>query len=201
MALKQLLAKAEFSISAARPEDLPNDDGNNEVAFAGRSNAGKSSVLNRLCGRRQLARTSKTPGRTQLINFFALSANTHLVDLPGYGYAKASQNKQRQWTELLEYYFANRQGLRGTMLVMDIRHPLRDADWSMLEWCMHYSCDIHILLNKADKLSRNQSNKQLQLVQAQLPQAGVEISCQIFSAATGTGTETTIAKLGEWLAV
>lgn len=201
MTLKQLLAKAEFSISAARPEDLPEDVGN-EVAFAGRSNAGKSSVLNRLCGRRQLARTSKTPGRTQLINFFALTASANLVDLPGYGYAKASQNKQRQWTELLEYYFANRRALRGIILVMDIRHPLRDVDWSMLEWCMHYSCDVHILLNKADKLSRNQTNKQLQLVQAQLPsQPGIEISCQIFSATTGTGAEITIAKLGEWLPV
>ena len=166
MALKHLLTKAEFKTSAARPSDLPADTGN-EVAFAGRSNAGKSSVLNRLCGRKQLARTSKTPGRTQLINFFALSATASLVDLPGYGYAKASQRKQQQWADLIEYYFANRLALRGVMLVMDIRHPLQNMDWSMLEWCIHYSRDVHILLNKADKLTRNQALQQLQRVENQ----------------------------------
>ena len=199
MTLKHLLANADFSISVANPDDLPDDQGD-EVAFAGRSNAGKSSVINKLCGRKQLARTSKTPGRTQLINFFTLSATLKLVDLPGYGYAKASQNKQRQWTELLEFYFANRSALRGTMLVMDIRHPLRDADWSMLEWCIHHSCPVHILLNKTDKLSRNHANRQLQLVNRQLPEGtGVDISVQTFSAATGAGLENALSKLGEWL--
>lgn len=199
MTLKHLLGNAEFSVSAARPGDLPSDQGD-EVAFAGRSNAGKSSVLNKLCARKQLARTSKTPGRTQLINFFTLSPSARLVDLPGYGYAKASQNKQRQWTELLEYYFANRSALRGTMLVMDIRHPLRDADWSMLEWCLHHSCDVHILLNKADKLSRNQASKQLLMVNNQLPEhSGVQISTQMFSAVTGAGLGDAMTKLGGWL--
>lgn len=199
MTLKQLLAQAEFRSGAARAGDLPPDTGS-EVAFAGRSNAGKSSVLNRLCGRKQLARTSKTPGRTQLINFFSLSTTASLVDLPGYGYAKASQGKQRQWTQLLEYYFANRRALKGIMLVMDIRHPLRDVDWSMLDWCMHYSCNVHILLNKADKLSRNQAHKQLQLVQQQLPsETNIEISLQTFSAATGAGVDQAIARLSQWL--
>ncbi len=199
MTLKQILAQAEFRSSAARPDDLPPDTGC-EVAFAGRSNAGKSSVLNRLCGRKQLARTSKTPGRTQLINFFSLTTTASLVDLPGYGYAKASQEKQRQWTALLEHYFANRRSLQGIMLVMDIRHPLREVDWSMLDWCMHYSCDVHILLNKADKLSRNQAHKQLHSLQSQLPSdTNIEISSQTFSAATGAGLDQAIIKLAQWL--
>ena len=198
MTPKQLLAQAEFRSSAARPSDLPPDTGS-EVAFAGRSNAGKSSVLNRLCGRKQLARTSKTPGRTQLINFFALSPFASLVDLPGYGYAKASQDKQRQWTELLEYYFTHRRALKGIMLVMDIRHPLRDVDWSMLHWCMHYYCNVHILLNKVDKLSRNQAHKQLRYVESELPEPNIEISSQNFSATDGNGTDQAINKLAQWL--
>ena len=199
MTLQQLLAQAEFRSSAARPGDLPPDSGT-EVAFAGRSNAGKSSVLNRLCARNQLARTSKTPGRTQLINFFTLTATARLVDLPGYGYAKASQNKQRQWIQLLEYYFAKRQALRGTMLVMDIRHPLRDVDRTMLEWCKHYACDVHILLNKSDKLSRNQAQQQLHSVQKELmAQSDIDIDVQTFSAVTGSGVGQAIQKLGVWL--
>ena len=199
MTLKRLLANAEFLSSAAQPDDLPADRGY-EVAFAGRSNAGKSSVLNRLCMRKQLARTSKTPGRTQLINFFSLSESIRLVDLPGYGYASTSRTKQRQWVALLEFYFTHRQALRGTVLVMDIRHPLREVDWSMLEWCMHHGRDVHILLNKVDKLSRNHAQQQLQLVLKQLPSAGnIEISVQNFSATTGAGVDLAISKLGEWL--
>ena len=199
MTIKQLLAGAEFYVSAARPDDLPADDGR-EIAFAGRSNAGKSSVLNKLCARKQLARTSKTPGRTQLINFFTVSPTMRLVDLPGYGYAKANQTKQRQWVELLEFYFIHRQSLRGTMLIMDIRHPLQEADQTMLEWCEHYHCDVHVLLNKSDKLSRNQALKQLHLVTQELPQhANIAISCQLFSAQTGDGLATAYTKIGEWL--
>ncbi len=201
MALKHLLANAEFSVSAAKPEDLPTDHGH-EVAFAGRSNAGKSSVLNKLCGRKQLARTSKTPGRTQLINFFHVSESARLVDLPGYGFAKASQHKQRQWTQLLEYYFSTRQALCGIVLVMDIRHPLREVDWTMLDWCIHYHCNVHILLNKADKLSRNQASKQLSLVMKQLPEPDKNsLSVQLFSAMAGTGLEEATNKIGDWLAL
>ncbi len=198
MTLKHLLANAEFTTSAACPDDLPLDLGR-EVAFAGRSNAGKSSVLNRLCARKQLARTSKTPGRTQLINFFSVSQSATLVDLPGYGYAKASRKKQRQWTELLEFYFTNRQALRGTVLVMDIRHPFRDVDQSMMEWCIHHQSDVHILLNKADKLSRSQALKQLQSANKFLQRySGVSITIQMFSAITGDGLENVISKVGEW---
>ena len=198
MNIKQLLANTEFSTSAANPGDLPTDHGY-EVAFAGRSNAGKSSVLNKICGRKQLARTSKTPGRTQLINFFALSPSLRLVDLPGYGYAKASQNKQRQWTQLLEHYFDNRTALRGTMIVMDIRHPLREADQTMLEWCIHHHCDVHILLNKSDKLSRNQARQQLHIVNNQCSRyTDIAFSTQLFSALNGEGLEQAIDKIRAW---
>jgi len=156
MSFKRQLSNAVFFTSASTPNSLPADEGV-EIAFAGRSNAGKSSAINRLCQQKGLARTSKTPGRTQLINFFSISETNKLADLPGYGYAKASQTKQKQWLELLEYYFTHRQALKGTIIVMDIRHPLRDSDQKMIDWCVHYQCPIHILLNKSDKLSRNQA--------------------------------------------
>lgn len=199
MNLKQLLANAQFLISAANPPDLPPDLGA-EIAFAGRSNAGKSSVLNKICTRKQLARSSKTPGRTQLINFFALSEQNKLVDLPGYGYAKASQAKQRQWNKLLEYYFTERTALRGTVLVMDVRHPLQQGDQAMLEWCVYHQCDVHILLNKADKLSRQQGLKQLNLVKKSLQDYSSDmISQQLFSATTGIGMDDMLIKLNSWL--
>lgn len=199
MNLKHLLNNAEFSLSAARPRDLPADSGH-EVAFAGRSNAGKSSTLNKICGRNQLARTSKTPGRTQLINFFQITESARLVDLPGYGFARASQEKQRQWTELLEYYFSHRQSLAGVVLVMDIRHPLRDADRTMLDWCIHYCCNVHILLNKADKLGRSQASARLHQVAKALPNPDkTSVSVQLFSATTGTGLEEAMQVIGDWL--
>ena len=198
MDFKNKLANTAFSTSAASPSSLPIDEGH-EVAFAGRSNAGKSSVINRLCQQKNLARTSKTPGRTQLINFFTVSPLNKLADLPGYGYAKASHSKQRQWLELLEYYFTHRQALQGTIIVMDIRHPFQDADQMMIEWCMHHQCDIHILLNKSDKLSRNQAHKQLQTASKQLEQYGYEsATMQLFSAMTGDGLEQTIDKIQRW---
>ena len=201
MTISQLLANAEFSTSAAKPSDLPADQGH-EIAFAGRSNAGKSSVLNKICVRKQLARTSKTPGRTQLINFFLLSASMRLVDLPGYGYAKASQTKQRQWTQLLEYYFDNRKSLRGAILVMDIRHPLRETDQAMLDWCIHHHCNVHILLNKSDKLSRNQAQQKLHTLNKLCAHhRDIAITCQLFSALNGEGLDQAIDKIGQWFGV
>ncbi|MEM8844043.1 MAG: ribosome biogenesis GTP-binding protein YihA/YsxC [Pseudomonadota bacterium] len=198
MNLRQQLTKALFYTSASSPDSLPEDIGN-EVAFAGRSNAGKSSAINKLCSQKSLARTSKTPGRTQLINFFTLSETNKLVDLPGYGYAKASQSKQQKWIELLEYYFAHRQSLRGTVILMDIRHPFQDADLAMIDWCSHHQCELHILLNKVDKLSRNQSFKQLKLAEKQLSNFPKElVSAQLFSAANGTGMDELIKKLEMW---
>ena len=198
MNFKRQLAQTAFFTSASSAKSLPDDIGV-EVAFAGRSNAGKSSAINRLCQQKGLARTSKTPGRTQLINFFTVTDSYKLADLPGYGYAKASQVKQRQWLELLEYYFTSRQALKGTIIVMDIRHPLQDSDQKMIDWCMHYQCPIHILLNKADKLSRNQAHKQLASSKKNLPKdSQTPISIQLFSAVSGEGVEDTMAVLKQW---
>ena len=198
MDFKHKLANTAFSTSAAAPPSLPEDEGY-EVAFAGRSNAGKSSVINRLCQQNNLARTSKTPGRTQLINFFAVSQLNKLVDLPGYGYAKASHSKQRQWLELLEHYFTHRQALQGTIIVMDIRHPFQNADQMMIDWCMHHQCDVHILLNKSDKLSRNQALKQLNTANQQLKRYGDQsASIQLFSAMKGDGMNELMNKIKHW---
>lgn len=198
MNLKRQLAQSEFFTSASSAQSLPEDEGI-EIAFAGRSNAGKSSAINRLCQQKGLARTSKTPGRTQLINFFTVSDSNKLADLPGYGYAKASQSKQRQWLELLEYYFTHRRALKGTVIVMDIRHPLRDSDQKMIDWCTHHQCPVHILLNKSDKLSRNQAQKQMMLTKKQLPSdQETPVSIQLFSALSGEGMDDLIRKLRNW---
>lgn len=198
MNLKQQLTKTTFYTSASDRDSLPEDIGS-EIAFAGRSNAGKSSTINNLCSQKSLARTSKTPGRTQLINFFTVTENNKLVDLPGYGYAKASQAKQQRWIQLLEYYFSHRQSLRGTIILMDIRHPFQDADLAMLDWCHHYQREVHILLNKVDKLSRNQANKQMKLAEKELAQYPQEqVSAQVYSATDGTGMNELTNKLGTW---
>lgn len=199
MNYKHLLANAAFLTSASTPNSLPPDQGK-EIAFAGRSNAGKSSTINCLCSQKQLARTSKTPGRTQLINFFTISETDKLADLPGYGYAKASQSKQRQWLELLEFYFTYRKALQGTIIVMDVRHPFTEADKMMVEWCVHHQCEIHILLNKADKLSRNQAKNQLHSVQRQLKNYDISsTSLQLFSAQTGQGIDDAVLRISQWL--
>ena len=198
MDFKHKLAKTAFSTSAAAPSSLPADEGA-EVAFAGRSNAGKSSVINRLSQQNNLARTSKTPGRTQLINFFTVSPLNKLVDLPGYGYAKASHSKQRQWLELLEHYFTHRRALQGTIIVMDIRHPFQSADQMMIDWCMHHQCDVHILLNKSDKLSRNQALKQFAAANKRLEHYGDHgITIQLFSAMKGDGLNELMSKIKHW---
>src|SRR5262245_28516753 len=144
-------SQARFISSAAQPGDFPDDSGV-EVVFAGRSNCGKSSAINAITGRRALARTSRTPGRTQLINFFELEPDRRLVDLPGYGYAKVSEDMRRYWRELIGAYFSGRSSLAGVVLIMDARHPLKDLDWQMLEHA--HGLPLHVLLSKADKLSR-----------------------------------------------
>ena len=199
MDIKQILASSSFVTSAATPASLPSDIGT-EIAFAGRSNAGKSSTINQLCGQKQLARASKTPGRTQLINFFTLGPDSMLVDLPGYGYAKASQSKQKQWIELLEFYYSHRQALKGTIIVMDIRHPLQTADQSMIDWCLHHGSKVHLLLNKADKLSRNRAMQQLHTTRKALADQQLDdVTLQLFSAADGTGSNEVLKKLSQWM--
>ncbi len=177
--------QAEFVISANRPAQFPPDKGN-EVAFAGRSNAGKSSALNAIAGRKSLARTSKTPGRTQLVNFFVLPDGDRLVDLPGYGYARVPEAVRRHWRHLMEAYFNQRRSLAGLILVMDARRPLTEFDRQMLAWSEGVGCPTHILLTKADKLSRGKASAMLHEVRSAVDAA---TSVQLFSATRKSGIE------------
>ncbi len=191
-------AQATFLKSAARVDQLPEDTGI-EVAFAGRSNAGKSSALNCLTGIRQLARTSKTPGRTQLINLFTLRDPTHrLVDLPGYGYAKVSMHVKDEWQKNLSHYLQVRKSLRGLVLVMDSRHPLKPLDQMMIEWTIEQALPVHILLTKADKISRGQAKSTILTVAKQYELSADLISVQAFSALKKQGVEQLIEVLNQW---
>lgn len=173
------------------PEDLP------EVAIVGRSNAGKSSVLNQLTRDRQLARTSKTPGRTQLLNFFATSLGGRLVDLPGYGYARVAKTQRHVWANHVDAYLANRDQLVATVLVMDIRHPFEAFDVMMVEWALRSNLPMHVLLNKADKLKYGAQQGALRAARKRL--AGALFTVQLFSAQTGLGRDEAIEALSRWL--
>mgnify|MGYP001827829280 CR=1 FL=1 len=188
---------AQFVQSSQRPTDLPGES-LPEVAFAGRSNAGKSSALNALCQQKSLARTSKTPGRTQLINFFSVQETGYLVDLPGYGFAKVPEAVKRQWTQLIEYYLRERRTLQGVILLMDVRHPLKDLDWQMIRWCDESNVPVHILLTKADKLKRGAASKSLLQVKKQLKQAGSQATVQLFSAPKREGVDQAHDVLDRW---
>ncbi len=177
---------------------LPPDIGS-EVAFAGRSNAGKSSALNVLTNQRQLARVSKTPGRTQLINFFEVEPERRLVDLPGYGYAKVPNSIRQHWQKLLEQYLRERAALRGLMTLMDIRHPLTPLDQQLLGWCAVRGLAVHILLTKADKLSRGAAMTMRQQVEKTLRTDYPQTSAQLFSALTRLGVTEAHQRLDEWL--
>ncbi len=190
--------QARFLISAATPDQFPDNEGL-EVAFAGRSNAGKSSAINALCDNRGLAKTSKTPGRTRLINFFQLDDTRRLVDLPGYGYAKVPVAMKLEWQALLEQYLVQTQALRGLVVIMDIRHPLRDFDSQMLDWCQHYALPAHVLLTKADKLKRGAQAKAVFEVRKVLKNAGPQASVQAFSASSQQGMAELVAVLDHWL--
>jgi GTP-binding protein len=187
-----------FLTSANALRQLPPDEGS-EVAFAGRSNAGKSSALNTITAQRNLARTSKTPGRTQLINFFAVSPDQRLVDLPGYGYAKVPEAIKRHWQQVLADYLRTRQSLRGLILLMDIRHPFKDFDRQMLDWCQHQQMPVHILLTKADKLGRGAAGSTLQKVRKQLRESWPLASAQCFSSLDKQGVEEARGLIGTWL--
>jgi GTP-binding protein len=189
---------AHFLNSVNSLAQLPPDTGR-EVAFAGRSNAGKSSALNVLTGQRQLARVSKTPGRTQLLNFFQVEPERYLVDLPGYGYAQVPDAIRRHWRLLLERYLRERLALRGLMLLMDIRHPLTPLDRQLLDGCAHRQLPAHIMLTKADKLGRGAAQTALQQVQKALKRDYPLTSAQLFSAPTALGVDEAHARLDEWL--
>ena len=190
--------QARFLASAATLEQLPPDLGF-EIAFAGRSNAGKSSAINALCGQKALARTSKTPGRTRLINFFRIDDQRRLVDLPGYGYAKAPESIKAQWQGLLERYLSARECLRGLVLLMDCRHPLTEYDRRMLEWNTHHGLPSHILLTKADKLGQGAAATRLLEVQRETSRLSPEISVQTFSALKHRGLDNARRVLDRWL--
>ncbi|WP_019625211.1 ribosome biogenesis GTP-binding protein YihA/YsxC [Thioalkalivibrio sp. ALJT] len=189
-----------FIKGVARVEQLPPDDGI-EIAFAGRSNAGKSSALNSLCDRKALARVGRTPGRTQEINLFALppAEDWRLVDLPGYGYAKVSAGKRQHWDQLLGDYLRARRCLRGLVLIMDIRRPLTELDRQLLDWVPLDRCHLHCVLTKADKLSRQQADRQLHGAQRELEAMGVEATLQTFSSLKNQGVEDLRGLLADWL--
>ncbi len=190
--------QAKFLVSAAKLSQTPPDQGM-EVAFAGRSNAGKSSALNTLCQQKALARTSKTPGRTQLLNFFSVDEQRRLVDLPGYGFAKVSEQIKQQWQQALADYLENRQSLRGVILLVDVRHPLKQFDQQMLEWSNQIDLPVHILLTKADKLGRGAAAKSLQQVSREIRQFGDKVTVQLFSALKRQGIDEAHGVLDEWL--
>ena len=195
--MNPLYHNAKFICSAPRLQDAPPDAGM-EIAFAGRSNAGKSSAINTLVQQNALARVSKTPGRTQLLNFFALDEHRKLVDLPGYGYAKVPENVKREWQRMMESYLKNRQALCGIVLVMDIRHPLTEFDWQMVEWCENAKLPLHILLTKADKLKFGAAKSTLLQVQKELSRVEIVVSLQLFSALNKTGIDDVHQILDEW---
>ncbi len=193
-----LFRHARFEISIAKPSGLPPPEGL-EIAFAGRSNAGKSSAINTLTDHNRLAFVSKTPGRTQLINFFRLAGGACLVDLPGYGYAAVPEKIRREWGNLIETYLRERANLIGLVLIMDARHPLTPLDRQMIGWFLPSGRPIHILLTKSDKLSRGQAGATLQSVRAQLKALGSQLSVQLFSSLKKTGTEEVERVVGDWL--
>jgi len=189
---------AAFLDSVAHTRGLPPDTGR-EVAFAGRSNAGKSSAINRLTGRRALARTSNTPGRTQLINLFDLGDDRRLVDLPGYGYARVPHATRERWQALVADYLAGREALAGTVLLVDSRRGLGDRDRAFIDWLLAAECPLHVVLTKADKLKRNEAARTLEQSRRGLEDGGVEATLQLFSATTGSGLEDLHGVLDDWL--
>ena len=197
-----LFQQAVFLTTVAHLRDLP-QDAIREVAFAGRSNAGKSSAINTLAGRTRLAYVSKTPGRTQHLNYFTLSDGKYFVDLPGYGYAKAPEAIRSQWEGLIGPYLSKREQLAGLVVIMDIRRPLTDLDLRLIDWFRPTGRPIHVLLSKADKLSRQEQTKALRSVKAELATWGdAELySVQLFSSLKKTGVDEAEAVLAGWLGI
>lgn len=189
--------KATFLKSCAKINQLP-DDGGYEIAFAGRSNAGKSSALNCLTQNNQLAKTSKTPGRTQLINLFTLDHERRLVDLPGYGYAKVNLSIKEEWQKTLTRYLSERQCLKGIILLMDCRHPLKELDQNMIDFCIQRDIPVHILLTKVDKISRNELTLTLKKVKQAYDLIGDMVTVSPFSSLKKQGLEDLIRLLNQW---
>ncbi|MGR9051682.1 MAG: ribosome biogenesis GTP-binding protein YihA/YsxC [Gammaproteobacteria bacterium] len=189
--------QTRFLKSAPHVNDAPDDTGL-EIAFAGRSNAGKSSAINTLTRQKTLARISKTPGRTQMLNFFSVADDKRFVDLPGYGYAKVPLDVKKKWHRMMESYLNRRRTLCGIVLVMDIRHPLTDFDRQMVDWCRSADLPLHVLLTKSDKLSFGAAKNTLLQVRTELAKAGVAASVQLFSALKTVGIDEIHEILDRW---
>ncbi len=194
-----LFQNATYFASAHHLHELPTEENCVEVAFAGRSNAGKSSAINTLANHNRLAFVSKQPGRTQLINFFTLGNGAHLVDLPGYGYAKVPEAMRKHWQNVLATYLSTRPSLRGLVLVMDSRHPLTPLDCQMLDWFCPTGKPVHVLLTKSDKLSRSEAMKTLSSVRKELQQQWRNCTVQLFSSLKKQGVEEVEKVVGPWL--
>jgi GTP-binding protein len=194
-----LFSKATFFTTVNHFRDLPLHGGR-EVAFAGRSNAGKSSAINTLANHTRLAFTSKTPGRTQHINYFSLGENNYLVDLPGYGYAKVPPDVQLHWEGLLSQYLQTRDALCGLVVIMDARHPLTPLDEQMLDWFAPTGKPVHVLLTKSDKLSRQQATLTLNRVKSYLNEHFPHCSAQLFSSLKKVGMDEAEAVIAAWFA-
>jgi GTP-binding protein len=189
--------QAKFMLSASQLSEAPEDNGK-EVAFAGRSNAGKSSAINTLTRQHALARISKTPGRTQLLNIFEIDEQRKFVDLPGYGYAKVPLEVKKKWHKMMENYLQKRSSLSGIVLVMDVRHPLTEFDMQMIEWCEYTKLPLHILLTKADKLNYGAAKNTLLKVKRELEESDVSVSLQLFSSLKKTGIDDVHQVLDTW---
>ena len=192
-----LFRQAVFFRSVYDLKELPDDDAA-EIAFSGRSNAGKSSAINALADHKRLAFTSKTPGRTQTINFFSLGPRCYLVDLPGYGYAAVPAKEKRHWGELISAYLQTRASLRGLVLIMDARHPFTDLDRQLLAWLRPLHKPSHVLLTKADKLGKQEAAATLREAEAEASRYPL-CSVQLFSSTTGMGVSTAQKTLAQWL--
>ena len=190
--------QAQYLTSATKLSELPTDDGN-EIAFIGRSNAGKSSAINTITGIKCLARTGQTPGRTQMLNIFSINDQTRLVDLPGYGYAKVPKVVRERWEGTIDSYLQSRQCLAGLVLIMDIRHPLKEIDRQVIDWAVGCDVRVHILLTKADKLTPNQQRKTLAEVETELAHFKNHLSLQVFSSLKKIGVQEAREHISNWV--
>ena len=197
-----MFLKINFDRSCPTEQFFPDDEGV-ELAICGRSNSGKSSVLNMLANQKKLAKTSNTPGRTQSINFFYVNEDSSkkLVDLPGYGYAKASKKMQKEWGQQLTKYMASRKSLRGIILIMDVRHPLQESDLNFIAWCEQYNLPMQILLNKSDKLSKNKASQELMKCVEKTAHNLLLDRPMLLSAKTASGAEELSKKILDWMEI
>ena len=197
-----MFLKINFDRSCPTEQFFPDDEGV-ELAICGRSNSGKSSVLNMLANQKKLAKTSNTPGRTQSINFFYVNEDSSkkLVDLPGYGYAKASKKMQKEWGQQITKYMASRKSLRGIILIMDVRHPLQESDLNFIAWCEQYDLPMQILLNKSDKRSKNKASQELMKCVEKTAHNLLLDSPMLLSAKTASGAEELSKKILDWMEI